>query len=65
MPIINRDQREHLFHVQFDKQCGEDNDCHTDLSLSALLLNMVCLFALSHLSGGKMEERQSICIIQI
>lgn len=39
-PIINRRQSDELFSVPFDKRCGDDNDCRTDLTLTAILLNM-------------------------
>lgn len=40
IPVINKIHSEHIFDVSFDKKCGDDNDCHTDLSLSAILLNI-------------------------
>lgn len=40
LPIINQQQEEHIFDISFDKKCGQDNDCHTNLVLSAILLNM-------------------------
>jgi Integrin alpha len=40
LPIINEKQSEEIFTVTFDKKCGEDNDCHTDLAVIAVLLNM-------------------------
>lgn len=40
LPIINQQQDEHIFDISFDKKCGQDNDCHTNLVLSAILLNM-------------------------
>lgn len=44
LPAINKLHSEHLFNLQFDKKCGDDNDCHTDLSLSAILLNITYVF---------------------
>lgn len=40
LPIINQKQYKHTFEISFDKKCGRDNDCHTNLVLSAVLLNM-------------------------
>lgn len=39
-PVVNEQQSQYSFDVSFDKKCGEDNDCHTDLVLRPLLVNM-------------------------
>jgi hypothetical protein len=40
LPAISPAQKIHLFGIAFDKACGEDNECHTDLALSGTLLDM-------------------------
>lgn len=39
-PIVRDRAVFHTFEAPFDKKCGEDNDCHTDLSVRPVLLNM-------------------------
>ncbi|KAI1721252.1 integrin alpha domain-containing protein [Ditylenchus destructor] len=60
VPIINPKLSEHVFDVSFDKKCGDDNDCHTDLSLSAMLLNMTMRDGQTYIT--KVTERDSIVI---
>uniref|UniRef100_A0A915D5W1 Integrin alpha-2 domain-containing protein n=1 Tax=Ditylenchus dipsaci TaxID=166011 RepID=A0A915D5W1_9BILA len=60
LPIINQKQAEHIFSISFDKRCGEDNDCHTDLVLNAILLNMTMKDDGSYIT--KVTERDSIVI---
>jgi hypothetical protein len=39
-PIVRDSAIYHMFEASFDKKCGDDNDCHTDLSVKPILLNM-------------------------
>lgn len=39
-PIINQFESTHSFTIDFDKQCGVDNKCETDLSVQPTLLHM-------------------------
>jgi hypothetical protein len=47
-----------LLFLQFDKQCGEDNDCHTNLAVDAHLVNMTRQADAEHggKGGGDAEE---------
>lgn len=39
-PIVRDSAVYHVFDASFDKKCGDDNDCYTDLSVRPILLNM-------------------------
>lgn len=39
-PIVRDSAIHHVFDASFDKKCGDDNDCYTDLSVKPILLNM-------------------------
>lgn len=39
-PIVRDSIISHSFDASFDKKCGDDNDCYTDLSVKPILLNM-------------------------
>ena len=40
LPIINTERSKRSFIIDFDKECGEDNKCTTDLVLEPVLKNM-------------------------
>nr|CAD2176210.1 unnamed protein product [Meloidogyne enterolobii] len=40
LPAISPDQTFHIFGIAFDKLCGDDNECHTNLVLSGALLDL-------------------------
>ncbi|KAL3090253.1 hypothetical protein niasHS_006705 [Heterodera schachtii] len=40
LPIIDRKKRSHFFDIAFDKKCGEDNECHSELALQAAILDI-------------------------
>jgi hypothetical protein len=40
LPAINPAHRVHLFEIAFDKDCGEDNECHTDMVLSGTMMDL-------------------------
>ena len=40
LPIVNIEKSEKTFVIDFDKECGEDNECVTDLVLQPHLMNM-------------------------
>uniref|UniRef100_A0AC34QTI9 Integrin alpha-2 domain-containing protein n=1 Tax=Panagrolaimus sp. JU765 TaxID=591449 RepID=A0AC34QTI9_9BILA len=60
LPIVNVEKAEKTFIVDFDKECGADNKCLTDLVLQPLLLNMTEFVNGSYVS--KVTSQDSIVI---
>ncbi|CAD5215518.1 unnamed protein product [Bursaphelenchus okinawaensis] len=59
-PVIRNKRAIKLFESSFDKQCGEDNDCYTDISVRPILLNMTRTANGTY--SSKVTERDSINI---
>ncbi|CAD5221384.1 unnamed protein product [Bursaphelenchus xylophilus] len=60
IPVIRERRASKLFETSFDKQCGEDNDCYTDISIRPILLNMTRTANGTY--SSKVTERDSITI---
>ncbi|KAI6177257.1 FG-GAP repeat protein [Aphelenchoides bicaudatus] len=59
-PIVRGGVSHHTFDASFDKKCGDDNDCYTDLSVKPILLNMTRTANGTYTS--KVTERDSIVV---
>ncbi|KAI6201755.1 FG-GAP repeat protein [Aphelenchoides besseyi] len=59
-PIVRDTAKFHVFETTFDRKCGDDNDCHTDLIVKPILLNMTRDSNGTYVS--KVTERDSIVI---
>ncbi|KAI6239094.1 Integrin-alpha2 domain-containing protein [Aphelenchoides fujianensis] len=59
-PVVRESANFHEFEATFDRKCGDDNDCHTDLSVKPILLNMTRTTNGTYTS--KVTERDSIVV---